>query len=378
MKGFMGMKGAQMQSGRADAGTGPGRAATALLLSAFAAAACTPSLAYTTETPPLILTATAAAAVEDGRARFREIYCAVRAERGKPGDPPCEQSLHRLQGEGPPTGRPVHLGRARLKLRIRIVPGIFGECAAHMATPFQDAIEPLAKLGYDDVAAFEVDGRSSSARNAVQIARQIGAMNLKPDERLVLIGHSKGMSDILELIGDHESAVPKGSTIVSLTGVVAGTPIADRGAAAYRAIGWIPFPRCPVGDRRGVESLTRKHRLAYLAAHKLPSGFHYYSIPAFTRASNISSFLKPTYAALARFDARNDGNVIFHDSVIPGSTLLGHLNADHWAVAMPFEIFAPRRARLFASRNTFPRPLLLEAIARKIEEDYLGKAKLQG
>jgi hypothetical protein len=197
-------------------------------------------------------------------------------------------------------------------------------------------------------------------------------MNIKPDERLVLIGHSKGMSDLIELIGDHETAVPEGSAIVSLTGVVAGTPIADRGVSAYRAIGWIPFPRCPVGDKQGVTSLTRQHRLAYLAAHPLPDKFRYYSIPAFTRASNISSFLQPTYAALSRIDARNDGNVIFHDSVIPGSTILAHLNADHWAVAMPFENFARRRARFFASRNKFPRPVLLEAIARTIEEDYLG------
>lgn len=348
------------------------QAAGATLLCALAASGCIPSLEYGTDTPPLILTAAASAGVADGRARFREIYCAVREARGKPGDAPCGQSLHRLHGEGPPTGRPVHMGQARIKLRIRIVPGIFGECAAHMATPFQDSIGALREQGYDDVAAFAVDGRSSSARNAAQIAQQIGAMNLKPDERLVLIGHSKGMSDILELIGDHEEAVPEGSAIISLTGVVAGTPIADRGVAAYRAVGWIPFPRCPVGDKQGVRSLTRQHRLAYLAAHPLPPKFRYYSIPAFTRASNISSFLKPTHAALAKIDARNDGNVIFHDSVIPGSIVLGHLDADHWAVAMPFEIFAPKRARIFASRNKFPRPVLLEAIARMVEEDYLG------
>ncbi len=352
--------------------------AGAALLCALGASGCTPSLRYSTDTPPLILTSAKSAGVEDERARFREIYCAVREVRGKPGDAPCGQSLHRLHGEGPPTGRPVHLGRARVKLRIRIVPGIFGKCAAHMATPFKDSIEALRGQGYDDVAAIDVDGRSSSARNAAQIASHIAAMDLKPNERLVLIGHSKGMSDILELIGDHESVVPEGSTIVSLTGVVAGTPIADRGLAAYRAIAWIPFPGCPVDDRQGVMSLTRQHRLAYLAAHELPDKFRYYSLPAFTRAANISSFLKPTYAALARIDARNDGNVIFHDSVIPGSTLLGHLNADHWAVAMPFEIFAPRRARIFASRNTFPRPVLLEAIARMVEEDYLGKVKVEG
>ena len=34
-------------------------------------------------------------------------------------------------------------------------------------------------------------------------------------------------------------------------------------------------------------------------------------------------------------DGRNDSQVIFYDQLIPGSTLLGYLNADHWAVAVP-------------------------------------------
>ena len=33
-------------------------------------------------------------------------------------------------------------------------------------------------------------------------------------------------------------------------------------------------------------------------------------------------------------DGRNDSQVIFYDQLIPGSTLLGYLNADHWAVAV--------------------------------------------
>jgi hypothetical protein len=265
-----------------------------------------------------------------------------------------------------------------MKLRIRIVPGIFGECAASMATPFLDAVEPVPGQGYAlknfgyDVAAFAVSGRSSSAHNAEQIRYQIKEMRLQSNERLVLIGHSKGMSDILELIGSsNRSDVPEGSAIVSLTGVVGGTPIADRAEALYSRVSWIPFPGCPVGDQGGVASLTRRHRLAYLAEHKLPADLHYYSLAAFTQARNISSFLKPTHAALTKVDARNDGNVIFHDSIIPGSVLLGYLNGDHWAVAMPFHIYAPRRAAVFATRNRFPRVVLLEAIARAVEERYL-------
>jgi hypothetical protein len=328
--------------------------AAALVTFASLTGACGPALRYSVETPPLVLTPANIAGASDGRGRFREIYCAVYEARGAPAERPCMETLHRLNGEPPPTGRPVYLGHSRMKLRIRIVPGIFGECAEDKATPFLDAIAPLAEQGYE-VAAFRVDGRSSSAHNAGQIRQQIEAMHLQPDERLVLIGHSKGMSDILELIG---------------SGVVAGTPIADRGEDAYHAVRWIPFPRCPAGDGEGVSSLTRRHRLAYLAEHPLPADLHYYSVGAFTRPENISNFLRPTYEALARFDARNDGNVIFHDSIIPRGTLLGYLNADHWAVAMPFHVYAPRWAAVIASHNRFPRAVLLEAIARTVEERY--------
>ena len=110
---------------------------------------CTPSLPYSTQTPPLILAPTQYAGVADDRARFREIYCTIyEARRASPAGS-CEDTLHRLEGEGEPTGRPVQLGPSESKLRIRIVPGIFGECAEDMATPFLDAVKPLQALGYE-------------------------------------------------------------------------------------------------------------------------------------------------------------------------------------------------------------------------------------
>lgn len=351
------------------------RALTAAAL-ALAVGGCGPSLRLSTNTPPLILTTASAAGLKDGRGRFREVLCAVDAERGYYRDRTCNSLLHQLNGEAATTGRAVNLGPSPVKLRIRIVPGIFGRCAEGQATPFYDAVSPQPGKGYDigqfgfDVAAFRVSGRGSSAQNASEIRAQIVAMDLRPDERLVLIGHSKGMSDLLELVGGDRAVVPRGSTIVSLTGVVAGTPIADMGEDIYGVLRHTALPGCPADDGGGVASLTRRERLDFLARHPLPADLHYYSLGAFTDAANISSALRPTYQALARTDARNDGNVIFTDSVIPGSTVLGYLDADHWAVAMPFEIYAPRFASLMASRNHFPRVVLLEAIARTIAEGY--------
>jgi hypothetical protein len=355
-----------------------GRRTVATISALALCAGCTPSLKLAGPTPPLILTPAVSAGSHDGRARFREIFCALLDVRDGTEAEGCDRWLRRLEGEAPATGLPVATAPSTARLRLRIVPGIFGECAERQATPFLDAIQPrdgsgysMADLGYD-VAAFRVSGRSSSASNAEEIRAQIKAMNLKPGEKLVLVGHSKGMSDIIEMLAGDRSMVPPGSAIVSLSGVVAGTPIADFGDSAYKRIAWIPVPGCPVGDQGGVTSLTRRHRLNFLAQHPLPEDLHYYSIAAFTGQTRISSGLRATHAMLSQIDERNDGNVLFHDSILPRSKILAYPDADHWAVAMPFETYAPRWAAVFASRNRFPRVVLLEAIARTIEEDFPG------
>jgi hypothetical protein len=257
------------------------------------------------------------------------------------------------------------LGKSPVKLRIRIVPSILGECAEDMATPFLDAVRPQAGKGYDlgqfgfEVAAFRVAGRSSSHNNAEEIRSQIAAMNLKPDERLVQIGHSKGMSDLAVLIGGDHSVVSPGSSVVSPAGVVAGTPIAGQGEGPYEVLRKLHLPNLSAGDGSGVASLMRRTRLNCLAEHPLPGDLHYFSIATCTRRGDVSSGLRPTHAALSRVDARNGGNVIFTDSIIPGSTVLRYLDADHWAVAMPFEIYPPTRRRVFESHTHFPRVVLL-------------------
>jgi hypothetical protein len=68
-------------------------------------------------------------------------------------------------------------------------------------------------------------------------------------------------------------------------------------------------------------------------------------------------------------DPRNDSQVIFYDQVIPGSVLLGYINADHWAAAVPFNRNHPVLGAMFVDKNAFPREVLFEAILRYVEED---------
>ena len=64
----------------------------------------------------------------------------------------------------------------------------------------------------------------------------------------------------------------------------------------------------------------------------------------------------------------NIGMVIL-DQIIPGSTLLGFLNADHWAIAVPVNRSHPVISRRLVDKNDYPREALLEAVLRFIEDD---------
>ena len=120
-----------------------------------------------------------------------------------------------------------------------------------------------------------------------------------------------------------------------------------------------------------VESLSRKTRLAWLAEHTLPTSVQYYSLAAFAEREQISYMIQGGYDKLATIDPRNDSQMIFYDALIPGSTLLGYVNADHWAIAMPISRDMPLVAKTLIDRNNFPREVLLEAIVRFVEESLL-------
>ena len=95
----------------------------------------------------------------------------------------------------------------------------------------------------------------------------------------------------------------------------------------------------------------------------------YYSLVTFPDPEHISSLLKLSYDKPARVDGRNDSQVIFYDQVVPGGTLVGYLNADHWAVAVPIARRHPTVASTLVTRNAYPREALAEALLRFVEED---------
>jgi hypothetical protein len=353
-------------------------ACTALLPLVLAGCAASPLVPFSTDTPPLILVPAAQAGVHDQRGRFREIYCAVLAARANevPDPRPCDDALTLLGSEPAASGRPVPLGASSRHLVAALVPGIGYECFAHWLQPQGTASAHVRKYGYD-LVGIRVDALSGTTRNARQIRDALMAMETGPGApRLVLVGYSKGTPDILEALVNHPEIRDRVAAVVSIAGAVGGSPLAND-AEQYQAdlLRHFPGAACDSGDGGGVASLRPAIRRAWLAQNPLPSSVPMYSVVALPRPERISSILRGTADKLSMIDGRNDSQMIFYDEIIPGSTLLGYLNADHWAVVVPIARSHDTIASLFVTENAYPREALLEAVLRFVEEDLAARGK---
>jgi pimeloyl-ACP methyl ester carboxylesterase len=247
-------------------------------------------------------------------------------------------------------------------LRIILVTGAFAECFPKMGKPYDDAAVRLEKLGYR-IDTIVVSGRSSSRYNATMIAKTVDGLELGATERLILLGYSKGATDILHFLVDYPEIAKKVTAVLSVAGVINGTPVADKFAETYaRWFKKTPSKECEPGDGGVLESLKRSTQFPWMAANPLPQNVQYYSTVAFTNRENVQAGLLLTYDLLRNTDPRNDGQVIFYDQVIPGASLLGYINLDHWAIAVPVKEKTASSAWAAASNHPCVRALLFEAM----------------
>lgn len=257
------------------------------------------------------------------------------AEQGLSGEERCEQLIWRLEDEPEPAAPAASLPPLDPTLRILIVPGAFAECFPEYGMPFEDAAVDLRRRGLP-VEFVAVSGRSGADHNAAQIAAAIDRLPADPGEKIVLIGHSKGAVDILHFLVNHPRSAARVRAVVSVSGPIEGSPLADALAGVYRSVfSRMPFTDCPAGDRKVIDSLRRSEQKAWLASHRLPQHVRYFSLASFARRKDVHPLMLFTYDALAATGSRNDGYVAITDQLIPGSTLLGYVNLDHWDIALP-------------------------------------------
>ncbi len=316
-----------------------------------------------------------AAPVQDGRAGFRDLFCSMLSADGLPpgDDPACGRWLWRLPDE--PAAAPDRQVATAIpqRLAIFLVTGAFSECVAEASRPFSAGVARLRASGVS-VETIVVGGRSGTAHNSRQVEDAIRRAGVGEDQPLIVIGFSKGTLDVLRLLVDSPELARQVDAVVSVASPVFGTPLADVADPPYSALlATVPHEQCPPGDGLVMRSLRPIEATQWLAANPLPQSVRYYSLAGFTTRDHVARALVPSWKYLSRIDARNDGQVLAADAVIPGSTLLGYANADHWGVAQTIENVHPVLA---ARRDPRPFPLeqLFVSIVRFVADD-LGRSR---
>lgn len=349
---------------------------TPLAMALFVVAGCTsqPGTPYTLDTSPLAFVDEVGVKTADQRGRFREIICTINEGSGRrfPEHRTCGEILHRFLDEPPGSDRAVNLRTAQSKLHIAVVAGLGAECFSGLVQPFQFALEHLRSLGYR-TTYIKVDGLSSSANNGRQIRDAVLDIDLDTtNERLILVGYSKGTPDIIEGLVAYPELQEHVAAVISIAGAVNGSPLSnDAPEWMLSLLEYLPGSQCEEGDGGAIESLKPSTRRRFTAIHKLPEGIRYYSLGTFARREQISTLLRGSYDKLSEIDPRNDGQMLFYDQIIPGGALLGFVKSDHWAVALPVSREHPNLAAHLVDRNAFPREIVLEAVVRHVEEQLL-------
>lgn len=336
------------------------------------ACASKPLNPWTIDSPPLALVPIADANINDRRGRFREIFCEVLESRGEewPDYRPCDQALTSVAGEPAGSGEPVDLGVSEQKYVVLIVPGVGWECIEEWLK-IDDSINELLKSFGFQRELLKVDGLSGTQQNALQVRDAIAGLPEELDDTpILLIGYSKGAPDILQAVVDYPELKERVVAVISVSGAIGGSPLAN--AADQKDLNIIrrfPGADCSEGDGGAIDSLRPGVRRSWLANNTLPDDIAYYSLVTYPEPERISSLLKTSYRKLARVDARNDSQLIYYDQVIPGSTLMGFVNADHWAVAVPIARNHSFIGSTFVDKNDYPREALVESVLRFVQED---------
>ena len=356
----------------------------AIALTALLAACATPVATGDASLPVVATLPLHAAHIVDARPQFTAAFQRELDARPPASSPrPAAAYLHgptadpSTRATAPPPATDLR------RVSVLIVPGLFGDCFDDQAVPFGDGVvRPREEeytqsyriyddLGMAGIRTMRASGRASSAANAVVVARELLAEAARTDvDAIILFGYSKGAPDMLEALANlhKEGRLPaKLRAVVSVSGVVMGTLVADRYDALYEKVGGVmKVVGCTESTGGEVESLMRPVRIRWLAEAVLPTTVRYYTVAAYAARDDIAPGLRRSYDVLNELDWRNDGQVLVSDAMLPNSTLLAVANSDHWNYVLPLAKTPRPMLREVVTGVDFPREAFFRAILRTV------------
>jgi hypothetical protein len=150
-------------------------------------------------------------------------------------------------------------------------------------------------------------------------------------------------------------------------------------AQAERWMRALQITSCQGDLTAAFQSLKREVRTAFNARYPAPP-VPTYSLTAVSDRAHTSKLLLENWLLVSAYGARHDGLLLDPESLVPGSIILGSVNADHFAIALPFNKGGNSAMTSLVDQNRFPRGALLESIVRFVVSDLEKKtpAEKQG
>ena len=299
----------------------------------------------------------------DLRGEYRQALCPLLTASSE-----CETVLLRFPGESAVLRNVTTSSSTAKRYQIVFVPGLFADCAEPWVAPFSDVVEDMRQAGVETLM-LRVAGRAGTEQNAAQLAREIAAL---PDKgkRLIVFAYSKGLPDMLDLLLRYPQARARIAAVVSYAGAFNGSLLADEFSGVYSEfIARLPLDGCSSGTGAELDALRPEVRQSWWHAHQhelRAANVPFFSLVGAPLPDQVSPMLRSSHTRLARHDANNDGQLLARDAVVPGSALLGFVNADHWAMAIPMTRQLPALAALF--RDDVPRSALVKAAIEVVDK----------
>lgn len=303
--------------------------------------------------------------------------------------PPQEASLAQLWQREIKLGRPteqIDLTASLQELSELHVIFAAGFLSEGIPGYFADNEEVLSEEFHSTVSHRATSSFTSIESTSHEFAREIRQTAKEQGRAIVLIGHSKGGGEALNVVLRHPSLILEGTInrVILIQAAIGGSPVAEF-ANDRTLIGHFPGPW-----REGLMSLhpTDSHRHFSRAMTSLkraldpqthkpltPQQIHYISqrifyVRSYQRGADMSALLRIPHAILKKkgmelyHDERNDGLLLVRDQMLEGIGVdLGVLYADHadLTVSNPLQSNSSAEERLAFTRalmkKVFAHPL---------------------